>query len=123
MQQRCSELSLFRALSSGPRRTVRSPALPDGSRSWVLPKWGDARWTCSQPDVERFRGDRAGQVVALCDVTAEGSQGGEGRSGFYPFGDDRQAQAVAEVNDAVHDQGVAEIVVLEGYDGAQPTDG
>jgi hypothetical protein len=70
MQQRCSELSLFRALSSGPRRTVRSPALPDGSRSWVLPKWGDARWTCSQPDVERFRGDRAGQIIAPFSVTA-----------------------------------------------------
>jgi hypothetical protein len=70
MQQRCSELSLFRALSSRPRRTVRSPALPDGSRSWVLPKWGDARWTCSQPDVERFRGDRAGQIVAPFSVTA-----------------------------------------------------
>src|ERR1700693_22446 len=56
--------------------------------------------------------------VALCQIATEVAHNSEALRGFDPFGDDRQAQAVAQFDGRAHDGGVLCLFRCMRYEGA-----
>jgi hypothetical protein len=59
--------------------------------------------TSGAPGVEGGGCDGSGELAALSDVTAGACQCGQDLLGLHTLGDTRDAEAVADVDDASHD--------------------